>query len=590
MSLSGGTVLMDICDPHDFRRGSSGSRGNDDLIFAVSKSSDLLCVNKVSPPKGFWGARHTLALMGVFGFASVYSMRVNLSVAIVAMVKSGNNTKNDSSNICPAADGDDEEASDEIEGEFEWDENVQGLMLGAFYYGYVLTNVLGGRAAEYFGGKKVFGLGIVLTGLFTVVSPVCARVGPELFFVSRFAQGLTEGVTFPTMHILLATWIPTLERTKFSALMYAGVDFGTVVTLGVSGWLCHSGFLGGWPSVFYIFGGLAIIWGFFWVFLCFDRPEDHPRISREELLFIKSQTTEGGKSTEILPVPWRAIFTSMPFYAILVLHFGNNWGFYTLLTEIPTYLNHIQHFDLKSNGLLSALPYLCTGIFVLIFGLVLDLVYRRAQPSLITIRKVSALMAAYGPMLGIIAMCFVNCDRTLAVVALCFAVGLNGAIYSGHMSSHMDLSPNFAGTLMGITNTFASTPGFLAPSVTSAITEGNQTLNAWRTVFGLSAGIYFVTVTFYIIFITTETQPWNEGRTKKTKVGGQIKAGIHTKRPTYSTYPETQRAKKKFTWVLEIKNERKCSLNSKRGIKTEKGDGPKILLIRKNLGSLLKDH
>ncbi|XP_076068444.1 sialin-like [Oratosquilla oratoria] len=182
--------------------------------------------------------------MGFFGFASAYSMRVNLSVAIVAMVKSGNNTKNDSSNICPAPDGDDEEASDEIEGEFEWDEKVQGLMLGAFFYGYVLTNVLGGRAAEYFGGKKVFGLGIVLTGLFTVVSPVCAWVGPELFFVSRFAQGLTE----------------------------------------------------------------------------------------------------------TLPVPWRAIFTSMPFYAILVLHFGNNWGFYTLLTEIPTYsyLNHIQHFDLKS--------------------------------------------------------------------------------------------------------------------------------------------------------------------------------------------------------------------------------------------------
>ncbi|XP_076068349.1 putative inorganic phosphate cotransporter [Oratosquilla oratoria] len=533
MSLSGGTVLMDICDPHDFRRGSSGSRGNDDLIFAVSKSSDLLCVNKVSPPKGFWGARYTLALMGFFAIASAYSMRVSLSVAILAMVKSGNNTKNDSSNICPALDGDDEEASDEIEGEFEWDENVQGLMLGAFSYGYVLTNVLGGRAAEYFGGKKVLGLGIVLTGIFTVVSPVCAWVGPKLFFVSRFAQGLTEGVTFPAMHILLATWIPTLERTKFSALVYAGIDFGTVVTFAVSGWLCHSGFLGGWPSVFYIFGGLAIIWGFFWVFLCFDRPEDHPRISREELLFIKSQTTEGGKSTEVrscvracvcvcvcvcvtLPVPWRAIFTSMPFYAILFLHFGGNWGLYILLTETPMYLNYIQHFDLKSNGLLSALPFLCAGIFVLVYRVALDLVYRWAQPSLTTIRKVSSLIAAYGTILGLIAMCFVDCDRTLAVVALCFAAGLSGAAYSGYLSSHMDLSPNFAGTLMGITNTFASTSGFLVPSVTSVITV-QQTLNAWRTVFGLSAGIYFVTVTFYIIFFTTETQPWNEGRTKKTK-------------------------------------------------------------------------
>ncbi|XP_076068344.1 sialin-like [Oratosquilla oratoria] len=353
MSLSGGTVLMDICDPHDFRRGSSGSRGNDDLIFAVSKSSDLLCVNKVSPPKEFWGARHTLALMGFFGFASVYSMRVNLSVAIVAMVKAGNNTKNESSNVCPAPEGDDEEASDEvsrsscsqpfssnesshnkkgpclcggtsnltqlqqhtafheynkgtrpdivIEGEFEWDEKVQGLMLGAFFYGYVLTNVLGGRAAEYFGGKKVFGLGIVLTGLFTVVSPVCAWVGPELFFVSRFAQGLTER-DFLFRVVCTARFKPKLPIKHQSRLMHKHLtDCGDIVLLSLT------------------------------VLLLLYYPK--------HILF---------SITKTLPVPWRAIFTSMPFYAIFVLHFGNNWGFYTLLTEIPTYLNHIQHFDMKS--------------------------------------------------------------------------------------------------------------------------------------------------------------------------------------------------------------------------------------------------
>ena len=79
----------------------------------------------------------------------------------------------------------------------------------------------------------------------------------------------------------------------------------------------------------------------------------------------------------------------------------------------------------------------------------------------------------YGPMLGLIAMCFVDCDAVLAMVVLCIAVGICGAAYSGYVCSHQDLSPNLAGTLLGLTNAAATIPGILAPSVTGLITNGN---------------------------------------------------------------------------------------------------------------------
>ena len=45
--------------------------------------------------------------------------------------------------------------------------------------------------------------------------------------------------------------------------------------------------------------------------------------------------------------PWFDIFTSLPMWALIIAHSGQNWGFYTLLTEMPSYMNSILKFDLQ---------------------------------------------------------------------------------------------------------------------------------------------------------------------------------------------------------------------------------------------------
>ena len=57
--------------------------------------------------------------------------------------------------------------------------------------------------------------------------------------------------------------------------------------------------------------------------------------------------------------PWLSIFTSWPVWAIIIAHCFNNWGFYTLLTSLPTYLKDTQGIDIQSvSGLLLPLPLL----------------------------------------------------------------------------------------------------------------------------------------------------------------------------------------------------------------------------------------
>jgi hypothetical protein len=46
--------------------------------------------------------------------------------------------------------------------------------------------------------------------------------------------------------------------------------------------------------------------------------------------------------------PWFNIFTSLPMWALVIAHCGYNWGFFTMLVELPSYMNSILKFDLKS--------------------------------------------------------------------------------------------------------------------------------------------------------------------------------------------------------------------------------------------------
>ena len=59
------------------------------------------------------------------------------------------------------------------------------------------------------------------------------------------------------MHSMWGVWAPPVERTRLVSITYAGCHLGTVIAQPLSGILCASDFLGGWQSVFYLFGKLC---------------------------------------------------------------------------------------------------------------------------------------------------------------------------------------------------------------------------------------------------------------------------------------------------------------------------------------------
>lgn len=199
-----------------------------------------------------WGTRHTVIAMGFWGFAMSYAMRVNLSIAIVAMVKrnatptpppahlaiSDYAVGNGTGAACPGPIHTTDVTVDTDDGEFYWDEVEQGIILGSFFYGYMLTQLPGGIISQKYGGKWPLGLGIFITAIFALLTPIAARIHVSLLIIARIIQGFgevhifnfffTNSVTKDFMHNCNTATTSTRACVPRQCIIY--LDFGLRLT------------------------------------------------------------------------------------------------------------------------------------------------------------------------------------------------------------------------------------------------------------------------------------------------------------------------------------------------------------------------
>ena len=240
--------------------------------------------------------------------------------------------------------------------------------------------------SEYFGFKKIYGFGLLLTGFLCFLSPVLSKLNVWAFILLRVFQGIFEGVTFPSLYVMTARWIPLKERNTFIARSFFGTVFGLIITFPLCGFLADAF---GWESAFYVIGNsticdnytmttpantivyalgcITVVWFVFWWFLVFDTPDKHPRISHEELEYINSELTNT-LNEKPKPIPWMSIFKSVPFWGMVITDMGNCVGIITLGSYGPTYLKSMLNVDIKTNGVLSGLPMLSRYVGGLLWG------------------------------------------------------------------------------------------------------------------------------------------------------------------------------------------------------------------------------
>jgi MFS transporter, ACS family, solute carrier family 17 (sodium-dependent inorganic phosphate cotransporter), other len=275
-----------------------------------------------------------------------------------------------------------------------------------------------------------------------------------------------------------------------AAIQYAGTFIGMVISMSLSGILAQ---VFGWESVFYVYGVVGCIWYVLWLAIVRASPDHDRFISDEEKQYIKASLRTSANAPTVKNIPYRAIFTSTAVWAIAASHFSENWGVYTMLTQLPMFLKckHVTTvqnsvlisiffllldnlgFDLANSGFIAAIPYLTLGIILFVVGYLADWFQERKILTTSQVRRYFNCTAFVSQTIFLMTAAY-QTNTTAIIVCITFGAALGALSICGYGVNHLDIAPQYASVLMGISNTVATIPGMVSPLIAGFIVTDQE--------------------------------------------------------------------------------------------------------------------
>lgn len=415
-------------------------------------------------PNSFWQKRFTVLTLTFIAFVICYLDRVNISIAAIQMQE-----------------------------ELGWSDVTKGYVFSFFFWGYFTMQVVSGYLANRFGGKLVLGAAVIFWSIFTIATPGAAYWSIPALLAVRLLMGMGEAGLAPSSFSIVGRWFPHQERSRVMGLLSSGSTVGTVLALIIGSWLVSEY---GWPSVFYAFGGLGLIWAIFWFWFVKNQPSEHPNISNRELDHILSGTTVQDRPETI---PWRKILSVSPVWAVCAAYFSISWSLYIFLSWLPSYFNDVHGLDLSGAGFFSLFPWIAMAIMLNVTGWIADGMIQKGVSTTAT-RKILVAVGMIGSacMILLLRGAETPLQASLYVSA---ALGILAFAYAGIVPNVLDLAPRFADILHGFVNTFGTLAGALGAPVAGYILQATA---SYDLVFVVTAVVLVVGCGAYSLLGTGE--------------------------------------------------------------------------------------
>lgn len=347
--------------------------------------------------------------------------------------------------------------------------SMMGVVLSAFVWPYAIMNLPAGWLVDRLGARVMLTFAAGLWSLVATATGFARNVGE--FIGLRVLLGVSEAPLFPAALKATDAWFPDHEQAAAISAYIAATQIGLAIAPPISTALMLAL---GWPAMFVLMGlfGFIVILG--WLAL-YREPDDHRRVSAEELAYIRAGQTSPAKATrDESPTSfaeWRQLFAYRSTWFMVIGGFCLQYTLWFYISWLPTYLERAQGLTISRAGYLSAVPYIAGAVAVVLGGRASDWLVARGVDSF----KARRTVIAVGALLTAFAMAITPFSPNPAFAITMLTIGMfTYSLSSGcywALAADIVQTPRLVASVSSIQNFGGFLGGACAPILTGVIVQ-----------------------------------------------------------------------------------------------------------------------
>jgi ACS family glucarate transporter-like MFS transporter len=336
-----------------------------------------------------------------------------------------------------------------------------GLVFSAFAAGYALFQFPGGLIGDRFGPRKTITAIAIAWSLLTVITALIPgsdvwTVGYTVgaLILTRFLVGASNGPFFPvTIGGTIERWFPVSQWGLPNGLSSAGLTLGSAVTAPLVVWLMQEY---GWRNALLMVAPAGLIAALAYWFLVTDDPADHPKVTQDELDFIRSDRPPA--EADIEEGAWKLALKDKNVLLIALSYFCMNYVFYLFFSWFFYYLVSVREFSASDAGMFTAAQWILGAVGATVGGFSCDMLVRKlgirrgTRYQTMTALILSAVFLYIGA---------TSANVMITVVTLCFSFGFTQLTEAPMWVATMGVAGKHSQVATGVLNTGGNIPGVI---------------------------------------------------------------------------------------------------------------------------------